>query len=85
MEIDATVLPEIVLIAPPPRTNPRTKVTAPSLCEAWRNALEDIPEPVASRFKVKETKLDPPALAAEFSTFECLVSPANAFGIMDGG
>ncbi|KZT01234.1 uncharacterized protein LAESUDRAFT_717641 [Laetiporus sulphureus 93-53] len=80
MEPDASVLPEFVLIAPSPRTNPRTKVTQPSLCDSWLAALKDLPEPVSSRFKVKEAKLDPAALAQEFGTFECLVSPANAFG-----
>jgi len=85
MELDTSVLPEFVLIAPAPRYNPRTQKTGPSLCDAWIAALEALPEPVSSRFKVKEAMLDPVALKEEFGTFECLVSPANAFGIMDGG
>ncbi|OSC98502.1 macro domain-like protein [Trametes coccinea BRFM310] len=86
-EPDTSLLPSFVLIAPPPRTNPRTnlKVTAPSLCAAWLEALADLPASVAQQFAVKETRLDPAALAQEFGTFECVVSPANAFGIMDGG
>ncbi|EIW59209.1 macro domain-like protein [Trametes versicolor FP-101664 SS1] len=84
---DPSVIPAFVLIAPPPRTHPRTKVTAPSLCAAWRDALaaDDVPAEVAARFTVKEAKLDPAALAEEFGECACVVSPANAFGIMDGG
>ncbi len=84
---DPSTIPAFVLIAPPPRTHPRTKVTAPSLCAAWRDALaaDDVPAEVAARFVVKEAKLDPAALAAEFGACACVVSPANAFGIMDGG
>ncbi|KAJ2971284.1 hypothetical protein NUW54_g12538 [Trametes sanguinea] len=84
-EPDTSVLPTLVLIAPPPRANPRLKVTAPSLCVAWIEALVDLPAPVAQKFIVRETRLDPAALAQEFGTFDCVVSPANAFGIMDGG
>ncbi|KAI0648004.1 macro domain-like protein [Trametes meyenii] len=79
-EPDPSVLPEFVLLAPPPR-NP----DAPSLCTAWRAALADVLSPVAERFAVKEARLDPTALAREFGRCECVVSPANAFGIMDGG
>ncbi|CDO77914.1 hypothetical protein BN946_scf184727.g3 [Trametes cinnabarina] len=85
LEPDPSIIPSFILIAPPPRTNPRTKVTAPSLCAAWLKALADIPPPVSANFVVKETTLDPAALALEFGTIDCVVSPANAFGIMDGG
>ncbi|TFK82625.1 macro domain-like protein [Polyporus arcularius HHB13444] len=74
-----TVLPSFVLIAPPRSTN------LPSLCDAWKTAIAELPPAVAAKFSVKETRLDPPALAHEFGMFECVVSPANAFGIMDGG
>ncbi|KAI0356175.1 hypothetical protein OH77DRAFT_1423771 [Trametes cingulata] len=37
------------------------------------------------RFTLKEARFNAQALAQEFGTFDCLVSPANAFGIMDGG
>ncbi|KAI0766426.1 hypothetical protein BD413DRAFT_446333, partial [Trametes elegans] len=87
-EPDPSVLPEFVLIAPPPRTDrPSTHTGAPppSLCAAWRVALADLPPPLAARFSVKEARLDPAALAHEFGPCECVVSPANAFGIMDGG
>ncbi|KAJ8501937.1 hypothetical protein ONZ51_g304 [Trametes cubensis] len=80
-EPDASVLPSFVLIAPPPR--PRD--TAPSLCDAWRAAFADLPSPVAARFAVKEARLDPQAIANEFGPCQCVVSPANSFGIMDGG
>ncbi|KAI0077619.1 macro domain-like protein [Panus rudis PR-1116 ss-1] len=84
-EPDASVLPSFVLIAPSPYTSPRTKKTAPSLCEAWRAALANLHPAVAGRFTVKEARFDAAALAEEFGTFDCIVSPANAFGIMDGG
>jgi hypothetical protein len=85
MNLDVSILPEIVLIAPPPRKDSHTGETPLSLCDAWLRALKTLPEPVASRFRVKETKLNPAALAQEFGTCDCLVSPANTFGIMDGG
>ncbi|KAI0371133.1 hypothetical protein BV20DRAFT_1112799 [Pilatotrama ljubarskyi] len=82
---DASVLPSFVLIAPPPYMSPRTKQTVPSLCDAWRAALAELPLDIAARFTVKEARLNAQALAQEFGTFDCIVSPANAFGIMDGG
>ncbi|CAL1712161.1 unnamed protein product [Somion occarium] len=84
-EPDISVLPSFVLIAPPPYTSPRTKETAPSLCESWRTALADLPPAVAAQFTIKEARFNAATLAKEFGTFDCLVSPANAFGIMDGG
>ncbi|KAI0826858.1 macro domain-like protein [Trametes gibbosa] len=85
LEPDPSVLPSFVLIAPPPHTNLRTRETTPSLCTAWRAALSELPPTIAARFSVKETRLDPAALARECGSCACVVSPANAFGIMDGG
>ncbi|KAL1950612.1 hypothetical protein VTO73DRAFT_5736 [Trametes versicolor] len=79
---DPSIIPSIVLIAPPPSINQHT---APSLCGAWRAALSDLPPAVAARFAVKEARFNPTALAQEFGAFDCVVSPANTFGIMDGG
>ena len=84
MELDTSVLPQIVLIAPPPKSSVGHE-SSQSLCAAWRTALQDIPEPIAARFTVKETRLDPELLSREYGAFDCLVSPANSFGIMDGG
>ncbi|KAI8986108.1 hypothetical protein BD414DRAFT_545820 [Trametes punicea] len=85
-EPDSSVLPSFILIAPPPRRNPVTdEIIGPSLCAEWRAALADLPQPVASRFVVKEARLDPTAIAREFGPCHCVVSPANSFGIMDGG
>lgn len=85
LNLDVSILPEFVLIAPPTRTNLRTQERQPSLCEAWRTALARLPQPLSCRFTTKEARLNPDALAQEFGTFDCLVSPANSFGIMDGG
>ncbi|KAJ2965373.1 hypothetical protein NUW54_g14138 [Trametes sanguinea] len=85
-EPDPTVLPSIVLINAPPRTNPITKEPiGPSLCGEWRNAIAELPPAVAERFTVKETRFDAAAIAREFGACHCVVSPANSFGIMDGG
>ncbi|KAI0072984.1 macro domain-like protein [Panus rudis PR-1116 ss-1] len=83
--MDPTIIPEFVLIAPAPRTDFRTKQPEPSLCNEWIAALKEVPEPLAARFKVKEMRLDCDVLSKEFGTFDCVVSPANSFGIMDGG
>lgn len=79
---DPSIIPSIVLIAPPPSINQHA---APSLCGAWRTALSDLPPALAARFTIKEARFNPTALAHEFGTFDCIVSPANTFGIMDGG
>ncbi|MDQ2770087.1 MAG: macro domain-containing protein [Bacteroidota bacterium] len=46
----------------------------PSLCEAWRDSFANYPEVniVNSRFE-------------EVKEFDCMVSAANSFGLMDGG
>ncbi|KAI0325049.1 macro domain-like protein [Cubamyces sp. BRFM 1775] len=83
-EPDVSVLPSFILIAPP-HVRRGTKNVAPSLCDSWRAALSDLPPAVAARFTVKEALFDAAALSQEFGTIDCVVSPANAFGIMDGG
>ena len=66
---------------------PAARPPRPSLCAAWREALlRYFPSPeerAAAGIEVVEGRLDeidPARLACD-----CLVSPANAFGIMDGG
>lgn len=48
--------------------------TTAALCEAWREAFADLPRVtiVNAQFHTVET-------------FDCMVSPANSFGLMDGG
>ncbi len=79
---DSSIIPSIVLIAPPP---PMNQKATPSLCDAWRAAFSDLPREVAARFPVKEARFNPTALAQEFGAFDCVVSPANTFGFLDGG
>ncbi|EIW59206.1 macro domain-like protein, partial [Trametes versicolor FP-101664 SS1] len=55
------------------------------LCAAWRAALSDLSPAVAAQFTVKEVRFNPTALARGFGAFDCVVSPANTFEIMDGG
>ena len=59
-------------------------VSKSSLCDAWREAiLEHFPDPSASPFVVIEGKfkdIDPIHLQCD-----CIVSPANSYGIMGGG
>ncbi|KAF7790725.1 hypothetical protein EIP86_001681 [Pleurotus ostreatoroseus] len=73
--------PSFIFISPPPRPS-----EYPSLNEAWRKAVakyfEDSEEE-KSRFSILQGKLqdiDPSLLQCD-----CMVSPANSFGIMDGG
>ena len=77
----ASRVPHLIFLAPAPRP-PR-----PSLCDAWRRAITRYWGPQEARrtvgIDVVEGRLDevePARLACD-----CVVSPANAFGIMDGG
>ncbi|EIW76083.1 macro domain-like protein [Coniophora puteana RWD-64-598 SS2] len=64
---------KIVLIAPPHPSD--------SLCDAWRRAISShFPDPTDCPFEVKECRLDDLDIK-----FDCIMSPANSFGIMDGG
>ena len=54
-----------------------------ALVEAWRHALEEhIPETARSRFTIKLTHLEDECFPEE--RFECIVSPANSYGRLDG-
>ena len=75
-------LPHFILIEPRPNRAP-SDATAP-LCEAWRSAVSSIlPEDAQANFTILEGKLG--ELDAELLKCDCLVSPANCYGIMDGG
>ena len=71
--------PEFVFISPVPRPS----AEPPSLCDAWRSAITKYFGDGEGRFKVLEGRLneiDPALLQCD-----AMVSPANSFGIMDGG
>jgi hypothetical protein len=54
------------------------------LTEEWRAAInETLPESLRSHFTIVEGRLG--KVAAERLACDCVVSPANSFGIMDGG
>src|ERR1700743_1747492 len=65
-----------ILINPPSTTN--------CLCTEWRRAIDEIlPAELRTHFTVLEGTLSRlPTVALEC---DCVVSPANSFGIMDGG
>jgi O-acetyl-ADP-ribose deacetylase (regulator of RNase III) len=46
----------------------------PELCEAWLDSFKELPHVTTYNGKFQEVK-----------EFDCLVSPANSFGLMDGG
>jgi O-acetyl-ADP-ribose deacetylase (regulator of RNase III) len=49
--------------------------TKPDLCEAWRTSFADV-----NNVQVHNGKFE-----SLIGAFDCLVSPANSFGLMDGG
>ena len=55
-----------------------------SLCDAWNRAIaEHFPSDANAPFSVHEGKLN--ELDADLLRCDCIVSPANSYGIMDGG
>jgi hypothetical protein len=51
------------------------------MCEAWKAEFENLPDALRDQFEVRNVTL---AKLTE-STFDCIVSPANSFGLLDGG
>ncbi|KAG1743698.1 uncharacterized protein EDB91DRAFT_1125457 [Suillus paluster] len=77
-ESSASITPKFTLIAPEPRHS------STSLCDAWLRAIEEhFPDPIDSPFTVIQGKLHD--VHPERLRCDCVVSPANSFGIMDGG
>ncbi|KAH8999932.1 macro domain-like protein [Lactarius hatsudake] len=76
-------LPHFILIAPPPHAAVTTPFSKVSLCQAWRRAISTLPPELQTRFTVLEGTLS--GLPADQLQCDCIVSPANSFGIMDGG
>ncbi|CAA7261938.1 unnamed protein product [Cyclocybe aegerita] len=76
-------IPRFILIAPKPPVSPKYPTKA-SLCDAWAAAIKKyLDASIQPLFTVLEGKLldlDPTQLQCD-----CMVSPANSFGIMDGG
>ena len=74
---------KIILMGSRPSSNEGT-LSKPSLCDEWREAiLEHFPDPSTSPFVVIEGRfqdIDPIQLQCD-----CIVSPANSYGIMGGG
>ena len=72
--------PHLILIAPPRAV---ADSEPPGLCNAWKAAIKEYFGDGSQQFSVIEGKLgdiDPHLLQCE-----CIVSPANSFGIMNGG
>ena len=71
---------EFVLMEP----KHKASTPEPSLHEAWkRHVSQLLPSRDQKRFHVVEARLD--TLKPPHSEFDCIVSPANSYGIMDGG
>ena len=76
-------LPHFILIAPPPHAAAKAPVPAVSLCQAWTDTIIALPPELQTRFTVLEGTLS--SLPADQLQCDCIVSPANSYGIMDGG
>ena len=73
--------PHFIFINPKPSEydDPST-----SLCDAWNRAIaEYFPSVANAPFSVYQGKLN--ELDADLLHCDCIVSPANSYGIMDGG
>lgn len=72
-------MPHLIFMAPKPH-----KDKDPSLCEAWKAAVvKYFGEEGNQHFSVQQGYLR--EIDAELLRCDCMVSPANSFGIMDGG
>ena len=72
MSLDFT----FILINPPSPTN--------NICVEWRTAINEmLPEELRGNFTVIEGFLED--IPTEQLACDCVVSPANSYGIMDGG
>ncbi|KAI0246557.1 hypothetical protein BJV78DRAFT_1286270 [Lactifluus subvellereus] len=76
-------LPHFILIFPSPRTTEKTPVPEESLVKAWTRTIITLPSKLQTHFTVLEGRLS--SLPADRLQCDCVVSPANSFGIMDGG
>lgn len=76
-------LPHLILIAPPPHAAPTTPVSKVALCQMWTRTISTLPPELQTHFTVLEGTLS--SLPTDQLQCDCVVSPANSFGIMDGG
>jgi hypothetical protein len=67
-------LPHFILISPAPRE---------SLVKAWTQAITTLPSILQTHFTVLEGMLS--SFPPDKLQCDCIISPANSFGIMDGG
>lgn len=73
--------PHFIFINPKPSGN---EDPSTSLCAAWNRAIAQYyPSDPNAPFTVYEGKLN--ELDADLLRCDCIVSPANSYGIMDGG
>jgi hypothetical protein len=57
--------------------------TRGALCAEWKEEFGKLPEDVRAHFTFVQSRLD--ELPAPHNKFDCAVSPANSYGLMDGG
>ena len=57
--------------------------TKEAMREAWEKAFDRLANDVPGRFTFVTDRLE--TLQAPNNQFDCIVSPANSYGIMDGG
>ena len=83
-------IPHFILINPKPEapqtvlSKLRTRTAPPSLCDEWNKAIKQhLNDETMNKFSVYEGTLE--SLPALDLACDCIVSPANSYGIMDGG
>ncbi|KAI9452128.1 macro domain-like protein [Lactarius psammicola] len=76
-------LPHFILIAPPLHATATTPVSRVSLCQVWTRTIGTLSPELQTHFTVLEGTLS--SLPTDQLQCDCVVSPANSFGIMDGG
>jgi len=78
-------LPHFILISPAPRADSEStpNIRKESLVQTWRQAISTLPPNLQAHFTVLEGLLS--SLPPDKLRCDCIVSPANSFGIMDGG
>ena len=77
-------LPHFILISPVRADSGSTpNIREESLVKEWRRAITTLPSNLQTHFTVLEGTLS--SLPPDKLRCDCVVSPANSFGIMDGG
>lgn len=78
-------LPHFILISRSPRATEATPVRkdSESLVDAWTRSITTLPPKLQTHFTVLQGTLT--SLPADRLRCDCVVSPANSYGIMEGG